>query len=143
MQKALGQRKDYFTLLGFRVVEEKKLGRPHTEATIKLQVDGDVEHTASEGNGPVNAMDKALRKALERFYPSLKDVRLIDFKVRVLAGGAGTAARVRVLVESGDKKDKWGTVGVSENVIEASWQALVDSLVYKLYKDGRKKSLRS
>ena len=119
------------------------LGRPYTEATIKLEVDGsEVEHTAAEGNGPVNALDRALRKALERFYPALKDVRLIDFKVRVLEGTAGTAARVRVLVESGDNKEKWGTVGVSENVIEASWQALVDSLVYKLYKDGRKRSAR-
>ncbi|MBE9532142.1 MAG: citramalate synthase, partial [Proteobacteria bacterium] len=142
MQKALGKKTDYFTLLGFRVVEEKKLNSPHTEATIKLEVGGEVEHTAAEGNGPVNALDKALRKALERFYPALKDVRLIDFKVRVLEGTAGTSARVRVLVESGDKKEKWGTVGVSENIIEASWQALVDSLVYKLYKDGRKRSAR-
>ena len=139
MQKALGKSEEYFTLLGFTVVEEKKLGRPHTEASIKLEVDGEVEHTAAEGNGPVNALDKALRKALERFYPALKEVRLIDFKVRVLEGGAGTSARVRVLVESGDKKNKWGTVGVSENVILACWQALVDSLVYKLYKDGRKR----
>ena len=143
MQKALGKSADYFTLLGYRVVEEKMLGRPYTEATIKLQVDGVVEHTAAEGNGPVNALDRALRKALERFYPALKEVRLIDFKVRVLEGRAGTSARVRVLVESGDKLDKWGTVGVSENVIEASWQALVDSLVYKLYKDGRKRTARS
>ena len=142
MQKALGKREEYFTLLGYRVVEEKMLGRPYTEATIKLQVDGEIEHTAAEGNGPINALDKALRKALERFYPALKDLRLIDFKVRVLAGAEGTAARVRVLVESGDAKEKWGTVGVSENVIEASWQALVDSLVYKLYKDGRKRSTR-
>jgi 2-isopropylmalate synthase len=142
MQKALGHYIDYFTLLGYRVVEEKMLGRPYTEATIKLEVDGEVEHTAAEGNGPINALDKALRKALERFYPALKDLRLIDFKVRVLEGTAGTAARVRVLVESGDEKEKWGTVGVSGNVIEASWQALVDSLVYKLYKDGRKRSAR-
>ncbi len=139
MEKALhGKKKKFFKLLGFRVVEDKKQETLYTEATIKLEVDGKVEHTAADGNGPVNAMDRALRKALERFYPSLKDVRLIDFKVRVLEGGDGTAARVRVLVESGDGASKWGTVGVSENVIEASWQALVDSLEYKLFKDGKK-----
>ncbi len=96
-----------------------------------------VEHTEREGNGPVNALDKALRKALEKFYPNLKDVSLLDFKVRVITAGKGTSASVRVLVESGDGKEKWGTVGVSPNVIEASWQALVDSLEYKLYKDEK------
>jgi len=137
MQKALKSRKRYFRLLGFRVIDEKKKEDelPHSEATIKLEVDGKVEHTASEGNGPVNALDNALRKALEKFYPNLKEVRLIDFKVRVISAGKGTAASVRVLVESGDGKEKWGTVGVSENVIEASWQALVDSLEYKLYRE--------
>jgi len=139
MQRALKKKEEYFKLIGFRVIDEKKEGRPYAEATIMLQVGGDVEHTAAEGNGPVNALDSALRKALYRFYPTLREVRLIDFKVRVLAGGAGTASRVRVLVESGDNTDKWGTVGVSENVIEASWQALVDSLEYKLYKDKKKK----
>ncbi len=141
IQKALKRKEKYFKLLGFRVIDEQTVeGRePYTEATIKLEVNNLVEHTAAEGNGPVNALDKALRKALERFYPSLKKVRLLDFKVRVLAGGAGTASKVRVLVESGDGVDKWGTVGVSENVIEASWQALVDSLEYKLLKDKKKK----
>ena len=95
-------------------------------------------HTAAVGDGPINAIDNALRKALEKFYPSLKDVKLLDFKVRVLTAGEGTAASVRVLIESGDKTDKWGTVGVSENVIEASWQALVDSIDYKLYKDEKR-----
>ncbi len=140
VQEALKQKKTYFKLHGFRVLDEKRSADriPHAEATIKLEVDGEVEHTAAEGTGPVNALDMALRKALERFYPGLKDVRLIDFKVRVLAGMQGTAAKVRVLVESGDGVDKWGTVGVSENVIEASWRALVDSLEYKLYKDKKK-----
>ncbi|MBI3753892.1 MAG: citramalate synthase [Deltaproteobacteria bacterium] len=139
MQKAMKARKKYFKLLGFRVIDEKKKESepPYAEATIKLEVNGRVEHTASVGNGPVNALDNALRKALEKFYPHLKDVELLDFKVRVLTAGKGTAASVRVLVESGDGKEKWGTVGVSENVIEASWQALVDSLEYKLYKDGK------
>ena len=137
MHEALRKRKKYFKLLGFRVIDERKEeGKaPYSEATIRLEVGGEVEHSAAEGNGPVNALDKALRKALERFYPALKETRLIDFKVRVLAGAKGTASRVRVLVESGDNDEKWGTVGVSENVIEASWQALVDSLEYKLYKD--------
>jgi 2-isopropylmalate synthase len=140
LQEALKKKEKSFKLLGFRVIDERKEGgkAPYSEATIMLGVNGAIEHTAAEGNGPVNALDKALRKALERFYPSLKEVRLIDFKVRVLAAGRGTASRVRVLVESGDSTDKWGTVGVSENVIEASWQALVDSLEYKLYKDKKK-----
>jgi 2-isopropylmalate synthase len=140
LEEALGRKEKYFKLRGFRVIDEKKEeGRaPSSEATIMLEVDNVVEHTAAEGVGPVNALDKALRKALERFYPSLKDVELIDFKVRVLAGATGTGSRVRVLVESGDSQDKWGTVGVSENVIEASWQALVDSLEYKLYKDRKR-----
>ncbi len=140
MQRALKKKKRYFKLHGFRVTDEKvENGSARAEATIKLEVEGIVEHTAAEGTGPVNALDAALRKALERFYPTLKDVNLLDFKVRVLAGVQGTAAKVRVLVESGDTDAKWGTVGVSENVIEASWQALVDSLEYKLYKDERPK----
>lgn len=144
MQNALKTKKKYFKLLGFRVIDEKKKEGelPYSEATIKLEVDGKVEHTASEGNGPVNALDNALRKALEKFYPNIKEVKLIDFKVRVISAGRGTSASVRVLVESGDGKDKWGTVGVSENVIEASWQALVDSLEYKLYKDALKTGAR-
>jgi len=134
----LKKKKRYFRLHGFRVIDEKKEEEPpRSEATIKLEVGGVVEHTAAEGRGPVNALDKALRKALERFYPNLGEVKLLDFKVRVLAGQQGTAAKVRVLVESGDSTDKWGTVGVSENVIEASWQALVDSLEYKLFKDKK------
>ncbi len=144
IQEALGKREKVFKLLGFRLIDEKREEdrAPYSEATIMLEVKGAVEHTAAEGNGPVNALDKALRKALERFYPSIKDVSLIDFKVRVLAGGEGTASKVRVLVESGDNVDKWGTVGVSENVIEASWRALVDSLEYKLYKDKRRRRKR-
>ncbi|MBI5887742.1 MAG: citramalate synthase [Deltaproteobacteria bacterium] len=143
VQKALKKRERYFRLLSFRVIDEKKKEdeAPFAEATIKLEVGGVVEHTAAEGDGPVNALDKALRKALERFYPSISEVKLLDFKVRVLGGVEGTAARVRVLVESGDGVERWGTVGVSENVIEASWQALADSLEYKLYKD--KKALRA
>jgi 2-isopropylmalate synthase len=100
-----------------------------------VKVGKSIEHTASIGNGPVNALDNALRKALEKFYPELKKVKLHDYKVRVLTAGKGTTARVRVLVESGDDTGRWGTVGVSENIIEASWQALVDSIEYKLLKE--------
>jgi len=98
-----------------------------------------LEHAAAMGNGPVNALDKALRRALSKFYPALKQVELLDYKVRVLSSGEGTGAVVRVLIESGDGKDRWGTVGVSHNVIEASWQALVDSMDYKLYKDAKRR----
>jgi len=137
MRKALNRRKRYFCLKGFRVIDEKrKEGEPPlSEATIMLEgPDGAIEHTAAEGNGPVNALDRALRKALLRFYPEIDEVKLLDYKVRVLGGFGGTAARVRVLIESGDDESRWATVGVSNNVIEASWQALVDSLDYKLYK---------
>jgi 2-isopropylmalate synthase len=99
-----------------------------------VKVGGRIEHTAATGIGPVNAIDHALRKALDKFYPALKDVKLHDYKVRVLTAGKGTSAKVRVLVESGDEEERWGTVGVSENIIEASYQALVDSIEYKLLK---------
>jgi 2-isopropylmalate synthase len=137
MKKALGLHKKFFDLMGFRlIVEKRKEGEdPISEATIMVKVGGHVEHTASTGHGPVNALDNALRKALEKFYPGLKEVKLHDYKVRVLTAGKGTSAKVRVLVESGDKESRWGTVGVSENIIEASYQALVDSVDYKLLKE--------
>lgn len=140
MKKSLGLHRRFFDLIGFRViVEKRKEGEePLSEATIMVRVGGHVEHTAATGNGPVNALDNALRKALEKFYPDLRTVRLHDYKVRVLAAGKGTAAKVRVLVESGDDEVRWGTVGVSENIIEASWQALVDSIEYKLLKEENK-----
>ena len=137
MKKALGLHKRFFDLVGFRVIiEKRKEGEyPLSEATIMVKVGGHVEHTASTGHGPVNALDHALRKALDKFYPGLKDVKLHDYKVRVLTAGKGTSAKVRVLIESGDKENRWGTVGVSENIIEASYQALVDSIEYKLLKE--------
>ena len=107
-------------------------GNPLSEATVMIKVGDMVEHTAAVGTGPVNALDHALRKALEKFYPQLREVKLLDYKVRVLAANRGTESKVRVLIESGDHKDKWGTVGVSENIIEATWQALADSIEYKL-----------
>ncbi|MEC4676689.1 MAG: citramalate synthase [Nitrospirota bacterium] len=139
MKKTLGLHKRFFDLMGFRVIiEKRKEGEdPLSEATIMLKVSGHVEHTAATGRGPVNALDNALRKALERFYPMLRDVKLHDYKVRVLTAGRGTGAKVRVLIESGDKDRKWGTVGVSEDIIQASYQALVDSIEYKLLKDEK------
>lgn len=137
MKKNLGLHKRFFDLIGFRVIVEKRKEKeePLSEATIMVRVGGHVEHTAATGNGPVNAIDNALRKALEKFYPQLKHVKLHDYKVRVLAAGKGTSAKVRVLIESGDEEKRWGTVGVSENIIEASWQALVDSIEYKLLRE--------
>jgi 2-isopropylmalate synthase len=134
MRKAMGTHKAAFQLLGFRVIVEKKQedGAPLSEATVMVKVGGAVEHTAAVGAGPVNALDHALRKSLEKFYPQLQEVKLLDYKVRVLAANRGTESKVRVLIESGDHKDKWGTVGVSENIIEATWQALADSIEYKL-----------
>jgi len=138
IKKALGQHRKFFDLMGFRVIVEKKEeeGPSLSEATIMVRVKDQVEHTAAVGDGPVNALDHALRKALEKFYPDLKEVKLLDYKVRILSSRDGTAARTRVLIESGDGKSEWGTVGVSENIIQASWQALVDSIDYKLLKNA-------
>jgi len=125
-----------FERLTYRVnVETDFVGQTITEATVKIQVGDDVQHTVSEGDGPVNALDGALRKALLPVYPRLAEMQLVDYKVRVVNAPAGTAARVRVVIESRDRNDVWGTVGVSENIIEASWLALVDSIEYKLFKD--------
>lgn len=136
MKRALKRYKSFFKLEGFRVtVEKRQDNRVISEATIKLKVNGIEEYTTAEGDGPVNALDNALRKALKDFYPTLAKMHLTDFKVQVLDAKQGTAAKVRVLIESQDEKASWGTVGVSENIIEASWQALVDSIEYKLLKD--------
>jgi len=133
MRRTLGQHRPAFRLLGYRVLAEKRGDAAGiSEASIRVAVDGREEHTAAEGDGPVHALDRALRKALERFYPEIAGVRLVDYKVRVLNADAATAARVRVLIQSTDGDKAWGTVGVSENVVEASWQALVDSLEYVL-----------
>lgn len=136
IKKAIKRHKRFFDLEGFRtIVEKREDNRIITEATIKVKVKDKVVHTAGEGDGPVNALDNALRKALEQFYPVIKKVRLVDYKVRVVNPKQGTAARVLVLIESTDGGDIWGTVGVSENIIEASWQALVDSVEYKLLRE--------
>ncbi len=137
VKRVLGLQRRFFEFKGARVIVEKRKEREEaiSEATVKLVVDGKTEHTVAEGKGPVNALDSALRKALHRFYPTLREMELIDYKVRVLTAEAGTAAPVRVLIESGDRDGRWGTVGVSTNIIEASWQALVDAIEYKLHKD--------
>ena len=141
MRKALdGDRHQFFRLIGFRIIDEKRTASdaPIAEATIMVEgPDGTVEHTAAQGNGPVNALDGALRKALAKFYPEIADVRLHDYKVRVLGSDRGTGAIVRVLIESGDETERWSTVGVSHDLIEASWQALVDSMDHKLHKERR------
>ena len=140
IKKALGQHKHFFELMGFRVVVEKQSETSPilSEATIMVRVGDTVEHTAAVGNGPVNALDNAIRKALEKFYPELKEIKLLDYKVRILSTKDGTGAQTRVLIESGDRESKWGTVGVSENIIQASWQAIVDSIDYKLLKEEEK-----
>jgi 2-isopropylmalate synthase len=137
MRQALGTLPHCFSVIGFRVIDTKRHEdeKPLSEATVQVKVGGKIEHTAAEGNGPVNALDNALRKALESFYPQLKEMRLLDYKVRVLPAGKGTASMTRVLIESGDPFSRWGTVGVSDNIIDASYQALIDALLYKLVKD--------
>ncbi len=135
VKKIMGTYKPAFELLKYHVgVEKPTAGNLATEATVKLKVGDKIEHVVGEGDGPVNALDSALRKSLEPFYPVIKEISLIDYKVRVVNGREGTAARVRVIIESRDKTSIWGTVGVSENIVEASWQALVDSVEYKLQK---------
>jgi 2-isopropylmalate synthase len=110
-------------------------GEALTQASVKVRVGASVRHEVAEGDGPVDALDAALRKALQETYPNLQEMRLIDYKVRAINSEAGTAARIRVLIQSADKDDVWGTIGVSQNIIEASWLALVDAVEYKLYKD--------
>jgi 2-isopropylmalate synthase len=110
------------------IVENRGDGRVETEATIKIWVDGERYVRTAEGNGPVNALDKALRTAIGERYPHLRDIQLVNFKVRILDEAKGTAAVTRVLLDASDGTDTWGSIGVSENVIEASWDALVDSL---------------
>jgi 2-isopropylmalate synthase len=143
IRKQIGSHRKFFELRSFRVMVDKRRGdKMFSEATIKIKIGDHVEQTVGEGDGPVNALDNALRKALEPSYPSLREMRLADYKVRVLDERDGTAAAVRVLITSRDNTKIWGTVGVSENVIQASWKALVDSIEYKLLKDGAPKAAK-
>jgi 2-isopropylmalate synthase len=136
MKRTLKKYKPFFKLEGFKSSTEKRHdGRVFAEASVRVSVKGHEEFCASDGDGPVDALDKALRKSLTKFYPSLDKMHLSDYKVRVLDSKSGTAAKVRVLIESQDEKDSWTTVGVHENIIDASWEALTDSIEYKLLKD--------
>jgi 2-isopropylmalate synthase len=140
MKKAINLHKPSFELVGFRVLAERQeRSLAPSEATIMLKVGDKVEHTAAFGNGPVNALDAALRKALYKFYPSLREMTLVDYKVRALSTREGTGTVIRVLIESSDGVRTWETIGVSENIIEASWRALVDSIDYKLLLEEGKK----
>ncbi|NTU96981.1 MAG: citramalate synthase, partial [Chlorobiaceae bacterium] len=134
LQQELGNFTPFFEVLETKVhIESGKDSKNVDQAILKVQVGNDVELTAADGDGPVNALDKALRKALTRFYPEIRSVRLVDYKVRVLEEKRGTSAKVRVLIETGNGRTTWGTVGVSTNIIEASLQALKDSINYHLY----------
>jgi len=140
LRKAFNGYHEPFNLETLRIIMEKREENDiYSEAIIKMRVGQEIVHTAAEGNGPVNALDNALRKALEGFYPEIRQMQLADYKVRVLGGNDGTGALVRVLIETRDKHESWGTVGVSENIIEASWQALVDSIAYGLHKYSKNK----
>lgn len=133
VKRTLGIVKPFFVLEEFKVETDKRGEKtPVVSACVKLKVKGKHHEATGTGDGPINALDNALRKVLEKIYPEIKSVKLTDYKVRVLDSEAGTAAKVRVIVESADEKNIWGTVGVSTNVIEASWKALVDSIEYKL-----------
>ena len=139
-RRALGQVPDYFDVESFRVIVERRhnaIGELVTvsEATVRVKIDGEIFHTAGEGNGPVNALDEALRKDLGKYSSFLSDLRLVDYKVRILT--SGTEAVTRVMVESADGKgNRWSTVGVSPNLVDASFEALTDSICYKLFRDG-------
>ena len=135
VMKEAGTYQSTFQLEHYRVNVENQAKEPVTEAVIKLLVNNKSQHVVGEGDGPVNALDSALRKALTESYPGLAEMVLVDYKVRVINSAEGTAARVRVMIESKDKSDMWCTVGVSENIIEASWIALVDAIEFKIHKD--------
>ncbi len=136
IKKATGEFTEPFNLEGFRaIIEKTQEGDAVSQVMIKISVGDEEEITAAEGNGPINALDNALRKALTTFYPQIKEMHLVDFKVGTVDGTQGTAAKVRVWIESRDSEDIWSTIGVSGNIIEAGWKALVDSINYKLSKD--------
>ena len=142
VQKVLKRHKSFFELEGFRVIVEKR-GKDEpcvSEATVKIRVNDEVEQSVAEGDGPVNALDTALRRVLTRFYPDIAKVALRDFRVRILDPEEATAAKTRVVIESGDGVETWGTVGVSPNIIEASWEALVDSVEYKLFREEERQT---
>ncbi len=132
ISRALKHKQAPFVVEGYHVSIRRDKATFVCQASVKVKVDGKFEHTIAEGDGPINALDQALRNALVKFYPQLKKVSLSDYKVRILNSTAGTGARTRVLIESTDGRNDWGTVGVHDNIIEASLQALTDSLEYRL-----------
>jgi 2-isopropylmalate synthase len=133
LHRAKPDYKPIFTLIDFTVIVEDRKGRGSiAEAMVKFDIDGDIVHTAAEGNGPVNALDLALRKALMPRYPQIADFQLADYKVRILDGKNGTAATTRVLIDTQNGSQRWSTVGAGQNIIRASWLALVDSVEYGL-----------
>jgi 2-isopropylmalate synthase len=141
VQKLLKKHKPFFKLIDYRFNMSKSSVPSDNllEAEVNLKVNGETVKTKGGGDGPVNALDNALRAALTNFYPAIAKVQLVDYKVRILDSRSGTAAKTRVIIESTDGKDTWGTVGVHDNIIEASWEALVDSVEYKLFKDETRK----
>ena len=134
IRKCLKRQAPPFKIEGYHVSVRRDRSISVCQASVKVQVDGVTEHTIAEGDGPINALDGALRRALVKFFPQLKKVQLEDYKVRIIDSTAGTGARTRVLIESTDGKQEWGTVGVHDNIIEASVQALSDSFEYRLTK---------
>ena len=134
LHRELGNFRPYFDILETKIsIESGKEMKNVDQAVLKVAVGSEIEHIAADGDGPVNALDKALRKALISFYPQIKAIKLVDYKVRVLEEKRGTSAKVRVLIETGNSRETWGTVGVSTNIIEASLQALSDSMNYHLF----------
>lgn len=143
-QQFRGERPELFTLHGYRVIAGKheEESEPFAEATVEIDIGGEHFHTAAKGTGPVHALDLALRKALRDSYPKINELELVDYKVRVLEGTHGTSTGVRVIIETTDGRESWGTVGVHKNIIEASWRALVDSIAYGLQRNGGHKPAR-
>ncbi|MFA7129114.1 MAG: alpha-isopropylmalate synthase regulatory domain-containing protein, partial [Sphaerochaeta sp.] len=140
IRRHLKMYRPFFTLVHYQTIGSSPYADPSSDAShaavVKVKVNGESAITAAEGEGPVNALDRALRKVLEQFYPTLKSVHLTDYKVRVLDSAGATASKVRVLIESTDGNQTWSTIGVSKDIIEASWLALSDSIEYKLIADG-------
>lgn len=142
VRKLLGKHRPFFDLHEYEVnIHEPSANGINSSVIIKISVDGQEEVTAAEGDGPVNALDKAVRKALERFYPAIGEIKLTDYKVRVLDSDKASAAKVRVLIESRDQHESWTTIGVSTDIVDASWRALIDSIEYKLVRDEERQSL--
>lgn len=136
LRSLAGKRREYFQVLSYCVLDVQQEGRAFTEATTKVAIGREKVHTAAQGVGPVNALDQALRGALERYYPQLADMQLVQSRSRNLSSAVGTAGPVRVVIESADARDRWGTAGVSDNLLQACCAALVDAVEYKLLKDG-------